>query len=284
MQPGRLLIAAFLVAVGWSGCRQEATQKVALTPAQRVTERLNPTALVASLRKAGGAEVSSTLTIRVESAEQNAGFNPPKELRTETQLSMDEAGNFSLQESNNLDNGRVVVLRNDELSVQLKYGKLIRRPAREPEPTLLLQEAVGGPFTAWELLASLPGIVTENAESGTFRFTVKPDVSGTATAGQGPLRSWREGASIKSGAGDIVVDEASGLPTAAQLHLTFHASRNNHPVTGQLDVSFSLRNIGTVPDLSEPDAGFLPTHQRTLSEERMLDGLSGRRDPAQITP
>ena len=284
MQPGRLLIAAVLVAVGWAGCKHEATTSVALTTAQHLTERCNPTAFVESLRKAGGAEVSSTLTIRVEATEQTAGLNPPQDLTTETQLRMDRTGNFSLEETNNLDNGRIVVLQNDVLSVQLKYGKLVRHPAREPEPTHILQEALGGPFTIWELLASLHGIVTEKAEAGTIRFTLKPDVTGTATAGPGPLRSWREGATIKSGAGEVVIDEATGLPTEARLHLGFRASRNNHPVTGHLDVRFSLKNIGGVPELSAPDAGDLPTHQRTLLQERMLNGLSGRRDPAKITP
>ena len=30
---------------------------------------------------------------------------------------------------------------------------MIRRPAEEPEPTRLLEEALGGPWAAWDLLS-----------------------------------------------------------------------------------------------------------------------------------
>jgi len=284
MRTGRRTAVAAMLVVGWLGCKRDGATTVASTPAQRLTERLHPAQLVAALRKAGGAEVTGTLSMRVAATETSAGLNPPQELDTESVLQMDRSGNFSLQESNNLDNGRVVVLHNDTLSVQLKYGKLVSHPAREPEPTNVLQEALGGPFTVWELLATLPDIVSERTEAGTIRYTIKPGVSGTASPGAGPLRSWRQDAVIQSGGGEIIIDETSHLPSEANLTLTFSAARNKHPVNGKLAVRFSLKKVGAVPELGEPDAGALQTHQRTLGQERMLDGLSGRRDPAQITP
>ena len=40
-----------------------------------------------------------------------------------------------------------------ELAVALRYGKMIRRIAEEPEPTRILEEALGAPWAAWEVVA-----------------------------------------------------------------------------------------------------------------------------------
>src|SRR5262249_46091774 len=68
-----------------------------------------------------------------------------------TDLRMDNRGNFRLDEQNDQDGGRLVIVTGDEIAVQLRYGKLIRRPAREDEALETLAQAVGGPFSAWEL-------------------------------------------------------------------------------------------------------------------------------------
>ena len=62
------------------------------------------------------------------------------------------AGNYRIVENNDRDGGREIVVRGRDLYVALRYGKMIRRAAEQPEPDQLLQEALGGPWAAWQIL------------------------------------------------------------------------------------------------------------------------------------
>ena len=76
----------------------------------------------------------------------------PNVVTTTTDVWVDRTGNYRFREQNDRDGGREVVLYGRELSVALRYGKMIRRVAEEPEPSRLLEEAVGAPFAVFDLV------------------------------------------------------------------------------------------------------------------------------------
>src|SRR5262249_44491990 len=135
---------------------------------------------------------------------------------TTTDVWFDRSGNYRFREQNDRDGGREVVLYGRELSVALRYGKMIRRVAEEPEPSRLLEEALGAPFAVFDLVA--PGARVARAETelvGGARATVfelRPGDgagSGSTPAFEG-LRKWRNKTSINELQGRVVVDDATG--------------------------------------------------------------------------
>ena len=77
----------------------------------------------------------------------------PLAVTTTTDVWLDRTGNYRLREENDHDGGREVILTGRELAVALRYGKMIRRVAEEPEPSRMLEEGLGAPWAAFELAA-----------------------------------------------------------------------------------------------------------------------------------
>ena len=129
---------------------------------------MQPAAFVAGLRRLSGAHFHATATFRVSAAgAPDAGGRDA--ITTTTDLWIDKQGNFRLAESNDQDGGREVVRVGSELAVGLRYGKLIRRPAQDPEPQRFLEEAVGAPSAAWDTVGRFAELVP--AGNRAFRLT-----------------------------------------------------------------------------------------------------------------
>ena len=130
-----------LCAAGCHG-RDDAANRAAVA---NLDQALNPTFFAAALRKLGGAHFHGTTRMSVTAAataSNEAGWDT---VTTTTDLWLDRGGNYRIVETNDQDGGREVVLFGHDLSVALRYGKMIRRKAQDPEPERLLEEALGGP-------------------------------------------------------------------------------------------------------------------------------------------
>ena len=146
-----------LCAAGCHG-RDDAANRAAVA---NLDQALNPTFLVAALRKLGGAHFHGTTRMSVTAAAtptNEAGWDT---VTTTTDLWLDRGGNYRIVETNDQDGGREVVLFGHDLSVALRYGKMVRRRAQDPEPERLLEEALGGPWSGWEV-ASPFAIIKHN--------------------------------------------------------------------------------------------------------------------------
>jgi hypothetical protein len=212
---------------------------------------------------------------------------------TTTDVWVDRAGNYRLHEENDQDGGRDVVLHGRELAVALRYGKMVRRIAEEPEPSQLLEQALGAAWSLFELAGPRVRITPASGEAygaikaAAFDVSLGPAdaaAKGPRTASYG-LRAWRETAVIEALAGRVLADEATGAPMRVDLTARFSGRGPNGPVAGTFEVRSALTDVGTTPPIARPEAEELALRQRTAPEQReLLRGLAQTRPaPAAAT-
>ena len=133
-----------------------------------------------------------------------------------------------------------MVLHGRELAVALRYGKMIRRVAEEPEPSRLLEEALGAPFAVFDLVARRARVTRAGTELiGGARATVfelQPSDGARSRAGAGAARGCASGAttaSIDALSGRVVVDDATGALVRCDLTAKFATTEGDQkPVPG----------------------------------------------------
>lgn len=213
---------------------------------------------------------------------------------TETDIWMDDEGNWRLVELNDKDGGREIVFHGRELSVALRYGKMIRRAAEDPEPQRLLEEGIGAPFAAWDLLRDLATVddFGKEARGGrnvhVYKVTKSrrpPDPAPGVDPGD--RRAWRRTLVAGTLEGTVVIDDATGLPLQADFRAKYNMRRPSGgrgeigagtaadpgtPMQGAIDVHASIEDIGRSPPIARPEAEDLPLRQRTVPEEKALLG------------
>ena len=165
--PRHSIVASLLLVAALSGCGQAKRDGI-VAPDQELETAIQPAALVSGLRRLSGAHFHATAAFRVSAATApDAGGRDA--ITTTTDLWIDKLGNFRLAESNDQDGGREVVRVGSELAVALRYGKLMRRPAQDPEPQRFLEEGVGAPSAAWDTVRRFVEVVL--AGSRAFRLS-----------------------------------------------------------------------------------------------------------------
>lgn len=205
-----------------------------------------------------------------------------EDIRTETDIWMDDVGNWRLVDLNDKDGGREVVLHGRELAIALRYGKMIKRAAEDPEPMRLLAEGVGAPFAAWDLLRDVVQVDDFGPETRAGRKVhlfklskVSKPPAPPKTVDAGDRRAWRRTLVVDSVAGDIAIDDQTGVPLLAEVKAQYTMRRGpgeGTPMHGALDVRTSIEEIGQSPVIAEPEAEALAPRQRTVPDERALLG------------
>jgi hypothetical protein len=238
-----------------------------------LSEVLRPDAYAAAIRKLGGGHYHGTAKLAVGPAGAE-----PTTVATTTDVWLDRGGNYRMHEENDQDGGRDVVLHGRELAVALRYGKMVRRVAEEPEPSQLLEQGLGAPWSLYELVAPRAAAAAAggNGKSTVFTLTLGEGRDAPPSAA-GPLygmRAWRGSAKIEALDGKVVADDATGALTAVDLSARFSAKGPAGPVTGTFDVHAALSEVGSVPAIARPEADELALRQRTVPEQReLLRGL-----------
>jgi hypothetical protein len=261
------------------GCGRSPENEVG-GPEDEIELALNPTLLARNLQKAGGGHFKAVTTHQMSPTVEKGASEPNLvSTTTNTNLYMDRIGHYRLVENNDLEGGREVTLHSRQLAVALRYGKLIRRPAHEPEPTRFLEEALGGPWSAWEIarrFADVKRTEDPRAQPPAVVFTLSKAAVPRAVRGgfesDSPLRKWRETIAPQTLRGEVRLDKATGLVTAVNLETRFTLRRDGVPLSGAVRVEATLQNIGREKPISAPPAEELPTRQRTILEERALLG------------
>jgi len=279
-----VIVAGIAVAVAAVGCKGGKDQGT--VPAQKMTvlaDALRPDAFAAALKRMGGAHFHATARF----AAGPAG-GAPNVVTTTTDVWMDRSGNYRFHEQNDRDGGREVVLYGRELSVALRYGKMIRRVAEEPEPSRLLEEALGAPFAVFDLVARRARVARAGNElvggARATAFELRP----TAGAGSDPgpamdgLRKWRNKASIDDLQGRVLVDDATGALDRCDLTAKFSTAGDPKPVEGTVEVHTVLTEVAATAPIERPAADDLAMRQRTLPEQKeLLRGLGQTRPVAE---
>lgn len=264
------IVALALVALSVDGCGKH---RAAPAPRQAaLADAVRPAFLREALRKLGGGHYHATLKYVVgrPGAESQA-------VTTTTDVWLDRTGNWRLREENNRDGGREVVLYGRELSVALRYGRMIRRVAEEP--SRLLEEGLGAPWAAYELCAArLEPAAASPVEGGhAHGYTLALGAAAAAPAPRLPLaglRAWRGAAVIDTLSGQAVVDDASGALLGFDLTTTFEAKGESGPEQGTVEVHAAVSDAGATPAIERPAAEELSLRQRTVPEAReLLQGL-----------
>jgi hypothetical protein len=267
-----------------AGCKRDRNQGA--VPAQKVTvlaDALRPEVFAAALKRVGGAHFHATARFAA-----GPPGGTPNAVTTTTDVWVDRAGNYRFVEQNDRDGGREVVLYGRELAVALRYGKMIRRVAEEPEPSRLLEEALGAPFAVFDLVARRARVTRAGTELvGGARATVF-ELQPSDGAGSDPgralegLRKWRSKASFDALSGRVVVDDATGALVRCDLTAKFATEGEPKPVQGTVDVHTVLTDVASTPAIEKPAAEDLSMRQRTLPEQReLLRGLGQARAAAE---
>jgi len=274
----------FALIAGVGGCKRDRNHGT--VPAQKVAvlaDALRPDAFAAALKRIGGAHFHATSRFTV-----GPSGGTPNVVTTTTDVWVDRTGNYRFREQNDRDGGREVVLYGRELSVALRYGKMIRRVAEEPEPSRLLEEALGAPFAVFDLVARQARVARAGTELvGGARATVfelQPGDSAGAerTPALGGLRKWRDKASIDAVSGRVLVDDATGALVRCDLRAKFATAGDPKPVEGAVDVHTLLTDVAATAPIEKPAAEDLAMRQRTLPEQKeLLRGLGQTRPVAE---
>jgi hypothetical protein len=252
-----------------------------------LAEALRPAYFAEALRRAGGAHYHGT-------ARFAAGLTGPKDaVTTTTDVWVDRARNYRVSELNDRDGGRDVVLVGRELFVALRYGKMIRRVAEEPEPTRLLEEALGAPWAAWEVVQPYAAIQRSGAQSVGGRPTTEYKLSRAAArtddpAAQPPptgLRAWRAGVVVSELAGRALVDDATGALVQVDLTAKFTTKREGRDLEGAVEVHGALSDVAKTAEIQRPAYEDPALKQRLVPEQRdLLGGLPSTRPLPQAAP
>jgi hypothetical protein len=279
---------ALALALMLAGChgKDDAANRAAVAS---LDQGLNPVFFAEALRKLGGAHYHGTTRMSVTAAAtatNEAGWDT---VTTTTDVWLDRGGNYRILETNDQDGGREIVLFGHDLNVALRYGKMIRRKAQDPEPERLLEEALGGPWSAWEVAAPYAIIkhhpaVTVGGRKGEEYRVSKSERRFRKPAKIPPgMRHWRTGASVLELNGEMAVDAATNALLKADFVVVFAAQRvseagadhPNEPIVGTIDVQATIDGIGAIAAIEKPIDEELSLRQRLVPEQReLLGGLS----------
>ncbi len=280
-----LLAAGTALAVGASGCGRGRGAETRHETAS-LAEALSPAYFARALHHVGGAHFHGTASFAAGTDAADDGVT------TTTDVWLDRAGNWRLAETNDRDGGRDVARVGRELFVALRYGKMIRRIAEEPEPTRLLEEALGAPWAAWEIVR--PQVAIERVgtklvggpkatEYRLGRAAARTDDQ-TAAAPVG-LRAWRAHVTVDEVSGHALVDDATGALVQVDLVAKFTTKRDGHDLHGALDVHGALSDVTTTAAVTAPPSEELALRQRLVPEQReLLAGLPSTRGTAPAAP
>lgn len=274
-----LLWGLVVAAPAFASCTKGSDHKAGPQPFEVLEAAFTPAAAVAALRRCKGAHFHGTTTWRISSPGSGPtirGGDPAQEnaVTTTTDLWIDAAGQFRMLETNDRDGGREVVLHGHELSVGLRYGKMIRRPAQEPEPTRLLEEAVGGPSAAWEIMRRFATVESSPAGGNSFTVRLAPSPAEPIAPSTDvpPLKKWRETVNIDRLTGEVLLASKNTMALTLSLAAHFTATRDHEPVGGDITVTATVDNIGAAAPIEPPIAEELRFRQRTTLEEKALLG------------
>jgi hypothetical protein len=252
-----------------------------------LAEALRPDYFAAAVARAGGGHYHGTARLA-------AGLGGPNDaVTTTTDVWVDKARNYRVAELNDRDGGRDVVLAGRELFVALRYGKMIRQVAEEPQPTKLLEEALGAPWAAWEVVQPYAAIQRAGAQTVAGRPATEYKLSRATARTDDPaaqphatgLRAWRASVVVSELGGRALVDDASGALLQVDVTAKFTAKREGRDLAGAVEVHGALSDVAATAAITPPSSEDLALRQRIVPEQKeLMGGLPSTRPLPQAAP
>jgi hypothetical protein len=222
--------------------------------------------------------------------EVREGSTPVEVLDDETSIQLDGKGNYHAVLSNSKEYGREVFFVEGWMYLRPRYGKYHkRRPADDAEPARVRGEIFGTVAAHFDLLSGALAISDGGKTEVQGRPARKVVIASAKEADKKtePLaqRKWREAAVVKEVAGEIALDEKTGVPLRATLRGTVTFQRDGRSFEMRLEASHELSAFGSVPPVAAPSdeetvADITQRHE--LAERDSL--LQGIAPPARKSP
>jgi hypothetical protein len=267
------MLAASVAMVACGGPKEHLSRP----PFEELDALLRPAVQAEAVKRLPSAHYSVSSTFKIVPTQQTVAEQGPARdgVTTRTDLWLDRRGQYRLAETNDQDGGRTIVRYGHELAVALRYGKTIRRPALDPEPTRYLEEAVGAPWAAWETVRRFALVTRTDGPPVRFRLSraTNPGDFVPSPADGPALRNWRTSVQVQDLEGTVQLEPRTGALAAFNLKARFTATRDDRlPLSGEVSVTAKLDAVGSTPSIVPPVADELEPRPRSILEERALLG------------
>lgn len=215
--------------------------------------------------------------------EVREGATPVEVLDDETAVQLDGKGNYHAVLSNSKEYGREVFFVDGWMYLRPRYGKYHkRRPADDAEPARVRGEIFGNVAAHFDLLVAGATI----SDGGKTEVQGRPARKVVLATGKEidkrsetlVQRKWREGAVVKEVAGEIALDEKTGVPLRASLRGTVAFQRDGRSFEMRLESSHELSAFGSVPPVAAPAAeeiiDDIGVRHELAERESLLQGIA----------
>jgi hypothetical protein len=204
------------------------------------------------------------------------GANQVDALTTDTTVELGADGAWHALSNNSADYGREAIWSGGALYLRPRYARWHKRaPNDEAEPDALRDEYAGELAAVWDLLA--PGVELSDRGARTVAgrggkvIEVKLSPSPKKPQAE-PLaqRKWRESRVVEAAAGEVVLDDATGVPLAAKLAGKVAFMRDGRRFTLTVDLTAEVKDVGTAAAIT------LPAPEETVATPERLKEVDDR--------
>jgi hypothetical protein len=169
------------------------------------------------------------------------------------------------------------------------FGKFHHRAPAEPdEPARLLDETFASFGAHFDVVAGAAAVTDAVATTVAGRPAHKITLAlGPARPHReaAPERAWREGVTVQALAGEVSLDDATGLPLAGQLTAKVTFVREGHSYELALEATHAVKDIGAAVAIAPPAAAdSVETPERSHDFEDREELLHGIAPPAKRGP
>ncbi|MEZ4365803.1 MAG: hypothetical protein R2939_05885 [Kofleriaceae bacterium] len=266
------------------------SQQVAPTPIDLAAAARSPDELGRALAQphtvaeaALGPHVTTISALNRVSAEGGA----VDELAVDTRLELGAGGSFHALSNNSADYGEEIIFLDGQLYLRPRYARWHQRPPTDDrEPAALRTRVVGDLAATWELLAPGAALTDGGATTVGGRPAHKVTIAPAATPRPNPpeplrQRAWRATRVIEAVEGEVVLDDASGVPLSASLRGRVGFGRDGRAYVMVLEVRHGVDGIGAAPTIAAPPADdVVATPERSTEVDERDDLLRGIAPPA----
>ena len=196
------------------------------------------------------------------------GGKQVSELSDHAAIEIGDAGGFHAVYSNSADYGREVIFAGGKLYLRPKYQRWHGRAPESPdEPGMLRDQYFAAIAATWDLVAPGAELTDRGAIQIAGRTGRKIEVRLAPTPRENPRESvsqrrWREGRTVGSLAGEVILDAEHGVPLKVLLTGSVAFSRDGRRFVMKLGVDATVISVGATAITAPPEAEVVATPER----------------------
>jgi hypothetical protein len=223
--------------------------------------------------------------------EVREGAQVVEKLEVTTRLQQDASGGLHCLRENSADYGAEMIFTGGTVYVRPRYSKFHRRPpSDEDEPLRFCDDTFAELGDHLELVAAALEVDDEGpvdlagrrGRKIELRVAPSPRPPARETA---PERAWRQTVAVSELAGNLVLDQETGVPLAGELRATLGFTRDGKSFDMKLEVTLTAEAIGAVATIAAPPADqTVATFEHNREAEEREELLHGIAPPARKPP